>query len=78
VRNWRSASSAKFAAKSAASHYIPQSSSLRACRGFRAALGCGLGVVRVFYQFEQRQIAQQGTAVKVALREDTTVLYHDI
>ena len=37
-----------------------------------------LGTRRVVHQFEQRQIAQPGAAVKVALRKNTAVLHHEI
>jgi len=67
VRNWSSASFLKFASKSTASHY------------FTALLRCSLAVdlkqlgqaarggQRAVHGVEQRQIAQLGTAVKVAL-----------
>jgi hypothetical protein len=76
VKNWSSASSVKFASKSTASYY------------FAVLLGCSLAVgskwlgqaaqvgQRVVHDAEQRQIAQLGTSVKVALRKEISAHQH--
>jgi len=77
VRNWSSASLLKCASKSTASHYFFVL--------FRCSLAVGLkrpdqaapGVQRAVHGVEQRQIAQLGTAVKVALRKDMAAHHHD-
>jgi len=76
MRNWSSASSAKFVAKSTASHY------------FIALLRCSLAVglkqleqaAQVFQPVvrgpEQRQIVQLQTTVNVALLKDVAAHHH--
>jgi hypothetical protein len=55
---------------------ICRPSSLRACRGFKAAWASGPGGRRVVHDVEQRQFAQLGTTAKVALRKDIAAHHH--
>jgi hypothetical protein len=50
--------------------------SLRACHGFKAVWASGPEVRRGVNGAEQRQIAQLGTAVKVALRKEDIAARH--
>jgi hypothetical protein len=80
VRNWSSASSVKSSAKSTASHNYPANyAALLRCSlamGLKQ-LGQAARLVQLFvHGFEQRQIAQLGTTVIVALRINVAAHHH--
>jgi len=76
VRNWSSASSVNCAAKGAASHYFAALFRCSLAMGIKQ-LGQAARVVRhVVHGVEQRQIAQLGTTVNVALRKDVAAHHH--
>ena len=69
VRNWSSASSVKCAAKGAASHYFAALLRCSLAMGLKKFGQAAQVVQRVVHGVEQRQIAQLGTTVNVALRK---------
>jgi hypothetical protein len=76
VRNWSSASSVKYAAKGTASHYFAILLRCLLAMGIKQ-LGQAARVVQpVVHGFEQRQIAQLGTTVNIALRKDAAAHHH--
>ena len=76
VRNWPSASSVKFAAKSTASHYFAALLRRSLAVGLKQLGQAARVVQRVVHGVEQRQIAQLGTTVNVALRKDVAAHRH--
>jgi hypothetical protein len=78
MRNWSSASSVKFAAKSTANQYIAGLLRCMVAVGLKRLRHAALGVRRGVHRFGQQQTAQLGKAVKVALRKNIDVLHHDI
>jgi hypothetical protein len=76
VRNWSSASSVKCAAKSTAIHYFTVLLRCLLAVGLKQ-LGQAARVVQcAIHGVEQRQIAQLGTAVNVALRKNNAAYRH--
>jgi hypothetical protein len=69
VRNWPSASLVKCATKSTASHYFVVLLRLSLAMGLKQLGQAARLVQRAVHGVEQRQIAQLGTAVNVALRK---------
>jgi hypothetical protein len=78
VRKWSSASSAKFAAKSTASHHFTDLIRCVLAVGLKRLGHAALGVPRGVHHLERRQIAQQGTTAKLALRKIISVFRHHI
>jgi hypothetical protein len=78
VRNSSSASSEKFSSKSTASHYFAVFLRCALAVGLKRLGQAARGVQRGVHGFEQRQIAQLETTVKVALRKDIAAHHHDI
>jgi len=76
VRNWPSASSVKCAAKSAASPYFAALLRCLLAADFKKLWQAARVVQRVVHGVEQRQIAQLGTTVNVALRKDVAAHRH--
>jgi hypothetical protein len=76
LRNWSSASSVKFAAKSKANHYFAALLRCSLAVGFKEAWQAARVVQRVVHGVEQRHIAQLGTTVNVALRKDVAAHHH--
>jgi hypothetical protein len=69
VRNWSSASLSKPAAKSTASHYFAVLLRYSLAMGLNQLGQAARMVQRVVHGVEQRQIAELGTAVNVALQK---------
>jgi len=76
VRNWSSASLVKCASKSTASHYIVVLLICSLAVGLKRLGQAAREVQRGVHGVEQRQIAQLGTTVKVALRKDNAAHHH--
>jgi hypothetical protein len=76
VRNWPSSSSVKFAAKSTAVHYFAFLLRCSLAVGLKQLGEAARLVQRVVHGAEQRQIAQLGTTVDVALRKDSAAHHH--
>ena len=70
TRNWSSASLVKFVSKSKASNYFAVFLRCSLVVGLKRLELAARGVKRVIHGAEQRQIAQQGTTVDVAMRKD--------
>jgi hypothetical protein len=71
--NWSSASSVKFAAKSTASHFLSVLLRCSLAMRLKRLEQADRVVLRLVYGVEQRQIAQLGTTVDVALRENISM-----
>ena len=69
MRNWSSASSVNFAAKSTASNYFAVLLRCSLAVGLKQLGQAARVVQRAVHGVEQRQIAQLGTTVNVALRK---------
>ena len=76
MRNWSSASSVKFAAKGTAINYFAALLRCLLAMGMKQLGHAARVVKRVVHGVEQRQIAQLGTAVNVALRKDAAAHHH--
>jgi hypothetical protein len=76
VRNWSSASLVKFASKSTASHYFSFLLRCSLAVGLKQLGRVARVVKRVVHGVEQRQIAQLGTAVNIALSIDVAAHHH--
>jgi hypothetical protein len=76
VRNWSSASSVKCAAKNTASHYFAVLLRCSLAVGLKQLEQVDRVVQLVVHGVEQRQIAQLGTTVNVALRKDVAAHHH--
>ena len=66
----------KYASKSTGSHCFVVFLRCSLAVGLKRLGQAALGVLRGVHGVEQRQIAQLGTAVKVALRKDTAAHHH--
>ena len=76
VRNLPSASSARLAAKITASHHFTALLRFSLAMGIKQLGQAARVVQRVVLGVEQRQIAQLGTAVNVALRKHVPAHHH--
>jgi len=76
VRSWSSANSVKCAAKGAASPYFSILLRFSLAMGIKQLGQAARVVQRVVLGVEQRQIAQLGTAVNVALRKHVPAHHH--
>jgi hypothetical protein len=76
VRNWSSASSVKCAARSTASHYFAVLLRCSLAVGLKQLGQVARVVQSVVHGVEQRQKAQLGTTINVALRKDVAAHYH--
>jgi hypothetical protein len=76
VKNLSSASSVKFTAKSTASHYFTALLRCSLAVGLKQLGQTARVVQRVVHGVEQRQIAQLGTIVNVALRKNVAAHHH--
>jgi hypothetical protein len=76
VRNWSSASSVKFAAKSTASHCFAVLLRCSLAKDLKQLWQAARVVQRVVHGVEQRQLAQLGTTVNVALRKNAAAHHH--
>jgi hypothetical protein len=76
VRNWPSAISVRFAAKITASQNYAALLRCSLAMGLKQLWQAAQVVRRAVHGFEQRQIAQLGTIVNVALRKNIAAHYH--
>jgi len=76
VRNWPSVSFVKCAAKSKARHYFAVLLCCSLAMGIKQLGQAARVVQRVVHGVEQRQVAQLGTTVKVALRKNVAAHHH--
>jgi hypothetical protein len=76
VRNWSSASLVKFASKSTTTHFFAAFLCCSLAVGLKELGQAARGVKRAVRGVEQRQIAQLGTTVKVALCKDIASHHH--
>ena len=76
MRNWSSASSVKFAAKSTARHYFAVLLRCSLAMGLKQLEQAARIIQRVLHGVEQRQIAELGTTVNVALRKNVAAHQH--
>ena len=76
MRNWSSASLVKFASKSKESHYFAVLLRCSLAMGIKQLGQAARVVQRAVHGVDQRQIAQLGTTVHVALRKNVAAHYH--
>ena len=76
MRNWPSTSLLKCASKSITRHYFAALLRYSLDVGLKRLEQAARRVRHVVHGVEQRQIAQQGTSVNVALRENVAAHHH--